>query len=110
MWHELLQTLRYQGATPTDANLLAWWLNIRSTLTKEHRKGWDSAVMLVSWIVWKERNARVFSNLERTPLQLLGAIIEEGGNWIQAGASKLAEIGWPHRALPSRSTSDSWGA
>jgi len=48
-------------------------------------------------MVWKERNARVFNYTERTPNRLLSDIIAEGSNWIQAGAMKLAAIGWPQR-------------
>jgi len=68
-------------------------------LSHDQKKGLDIAVMLVSWLVWKERNARVFNNLERTPGQLLDDILAEGGSWIRAGATKLAAIGWPHQSL-----------
>ena len=71
------------------------------------RKGLDTTIMLVSWLVWKERNARVFNNGERTPSQLLEDIFAEVGSWIRAGASKLAEIGWPHRLPMSSSVTTS---
>ncbi|RLN18201.1 hypothetical protein C2845_PM02G10120 [Panicum miliaceum] len=53
--------------------------------------------MLVSWLIWKERNARIFNGIEQSLSQLIRGILEEGSNWIQAGASKLAGIDWPHR-------------
>ena len=63
---------------------------MRQDLSNEQKKGLDTAVMLVSWMVWKERNARVFNYTERTPNRLLSDIIAEGSNWIQAGAMKLS--------------------
>ena len=78
---------------------LQWWLLLRQDLSHDQKKRLDTAVMLVSWLVWKERNARVFNNLERTPGQLLDDILAEGGSWIRAGATKLAAIGWSHRSL-----------
>lgn len=64
--------------------------------------------MLVSWMAWKERNARVFNNVERALNQLLSDILAEGGNWIQAGATKLAGIGWPLRSSVGGSITSSW--
>ena len=40
---------------------------------------------------------QVFNYTERTPNRLLSDIIAEGSNWIQAGAMKLAAIGWPQQ-------------
>jgi hypothetical protein len=58
--------------------------------------------MLVSWRVWKERNVRVFNNVELNASQLTSAILSEGDLWIQAGAKKLLAIGWPCSALSQR--------
>ena len=95
----MFTVLGYQSPPPTaDLSFLEWWLILRQDLSKYQKKGLDTAVMLLSWMVWKERNVRVFNNVERTLNHLLTDIIAEGGNWIQAGATKLAGIGWPLRA------------
>ena len=92
----MFTVLGYQSPPPTaDLSFLEWWLILRQDLSKYQKKGLDTAVMLISWMVWKERNARVFNNVEWTLNHLLTDIIAEGGNWIQAGATKLAGIGWP---------------
>nr|TKW33058.1 hypothetical protein SEVIR_2G208466v2 [Setaria viridis] len=59
-------------------------------------KGFDSAFMLVSWKIWKERNERVFArSLPKDASQLLQEIIQEGQLWCASGAKRLAAIGWP---------------
>ena len=73
-----------------------WWLQKRSGLNKLQKKGLDSTFMLVSWKLWKERNGRVFtSQPENSASQVTSLILEEGQQWIQAGAANLITIGWP---------------
>ena len=58
----MFTVLGYQSPPPTaDLSFLEWWLILRQDLSKD-QKGLYTAVMLVSWMVWKERNARVFNN------------------------------------------------
>ena len=40
-------------------------------MPKELRKGFDSMVLLIGWMLWKERNERTFSNKTRTVVWLL---------------------------------------
>jgi hypothetical protein len=51
-----------------------------------------SAVTLITWELWKERNARVFSNKASMPLAVMQKIKDESKNWILAGAKHLADI------------------
>jgi hypothetical protein len=39
-------------------------------------------VLVTCWLVWKERNNRVFNNLATQAGSLVGLIIEEGRKWI----------------------------
>jgi hypothetical protein len=58
------------------------WLLIRQGLPKDQKKGLDSAVMLTSWRLRKEHNARVFNNTELTVSQVLFEIFSKGDQWI----------------------------
>jgi hypothetical protein len=51
-----------------------------------------SLVMLVSWGIWKERNAHVFRNQSTTAVLLVGKIKEEVAMWCLVGAKALNNI------------------
>ena len=55
-------------------------------------KGLKTAIILIAWEIWKERNARVFNNKFTMPSVLMQRIKDGGKNWIMAGAKKLAEL------------------
>ena len=48
--------------------------------------------ILVTWSNWKERNARVFNNTEKTVARLVEEIKDEARLWCQAGAKHLAAL------------------
>ncbi|RLM53052.1 hypothetical protein C2845_PMPSC006798 [Panicum miliaceum] len=50
------------------------WIQLRQQCLDSKRKGFDSLFALVSWQIWKERNARVFRQAEASVLQLLAHI------------------------------------
>ncbi|WVZ53725.1 hypothetical protein U9M48_004630 [Paspalum notatum var. saurae] len=61
-------------------------------LRKGLRKGFNSLVILVSWELWKHRNACVFEGA-RPHLQLvLTTVASEGLLWCRAGASGIQEL------------------
>ena len=45
-----------------------------------HPKGLKSAIILITWEVWKERNAWVFNNKFAMPTVLFEKIKDEGKN------------------------------
>jgi hypothetical protein len=55
-----------------------WWITHRKQMIKERRKGFDSLVVLVCWLLWKELNK--FSPSGRP-------------NWLQIGSGKLDASG-----------------
>jgi hypothetical protein len=57
---------------------------------KELRKGFDSAVLLVSWRLWKKRNSRVFDNAACSLTQAARQVLEEGDELIVTGFSALS--------------------
>ena len=64
-----------------------WWnkLAIKS-------KAMASITMLVTWTIWKERNARVFNNKSAPPPILLEIIKNEARLWVTAGAKLLSFV------------------
>ncbi|KAG0512540.1 hypothetical protein BDA96_10G022900 [Sorghum bicolor] len=70
--------------------LVDWWQESRAFLPQQPRRGFDSLVVLVSWTLWKERNARTFDNISSTPTQTLAKVKEEANAWLAAGFRGLA--------------------
>lgn len=83
LWHRLLQSFGWDRFTPAlGARLSAWWMDVRRQVPKELRKGFDSAVLLASWRLWKECNSRVFDNAVCSPAQAVRRVFEEAEEWI----------------------------
>ena len=63
------------------------WLSERKLLPKDLRKALDSFFLLVSWLIWKERNSRVFD--KRLPPCRRGCCMPsiklEADRWVAAG-------------------------
>jgi hypothetical protein len=57
----------------------------------EHR-AFDSLVMVVSWIIWKEQNGRTFNGKARTVSQVVTAVTDELDNHFNAGFRSLAPL------------------
>jgi hypothetical protein len=68
-----------------------WWSAV--ALRRGHRrKAISSLIMLVTWEVWKEINARVFQHVCRLPNVLVEAIKAEARLWMIAGAKHLGSL------------------
>ena len=78
-----------QRLTPLSPNsdLVHWWLLSSKQLRKELRKPFDSLVILVAWILWKERNQRIFQKVKLSvrDTDLSTLIMDEIKVWVQAG-------------------------
>jgi hypothetical protein len=71
--------------------VLQYWHAITKSPTA-YPQGLHSAIILITWEIWKERNARVFNNKEQSPPAIFQKIKDESANWVLAGAKRLAEI------------------
>jgi hypothetical protein len=71
--------------------VLEYWQAIARTPTS-CTKGLRTAIILIAWEIWKERNERVFNNKSSLPSEIMLKIREEGKDWILAGAKGLAEL------------------
>jgi hypothetical protein len=48
--------------TPSiEDQLENWWLLARQRVQASSRKAFDARVMLTCWLLWKQRNVRVFA-------------------------------------------------
>lgn len=75
-----------------DGPALRWWLLVRKPVPKVLRKGFDSLVFLIGWMLWKERNARTFNAMSSTAPQLAADIQEQADLWCAAGCRQLRTL------------------
>jgi hypothetical protein len=93
VWFGSLQQAGLQIAAPhPDSSFLSWWLETRDIVHHTSRQKFDTLMILTSWMLWKQRNARVFQN-EREQcdaMQLIQHIKEELCLWELAHAGGSA--------------------
>jgi hypothetical protein len=77
---------------PSAHTVRAWWRRLRAGLQPSQRKGFDSLFALVSWQLWKERNARCFRESAAPAAELLLVIKAQADLWVQAGAKRLGSL------------------
>ena len=94
VWFAALQSMGWQSlAPPSDSFSLAdWWASARKCLLKDDRRKLDSIIILVSWILWLERNKRVFDRQARSAQQLLSLIADEAVQWGLAGYTQVEAL------------------
>ncbi|KAF2906924.1 hypothetical protein DAI22_12g057300 [Oryza sativa Japonica Group] len=68
-----------------SADFIDWWLTARKSVAKVDRKTFDAGVILVTWLIWKERNARVFDGIAATVPELCSAMGDEWETRMAAG-------------------------
>lgn len=91
VWFLVLQAVGTQ-LPQAMVTTLQWWRRIRSTATAERKKRLDTLFALVSWQLWKERNARCFRNAVAPIADTLQLIKIEADRWIEAGALGLRSL------------------
>ena len=83
----VLRRCNLQQVTPQPmaSDFFEWWCRSRKQIRKELRKGFDSLLLLVAWLLWKERNQRVFQRKSLTVRELVTLILDEAKVWAYAG-------------------------
>nr|TKW36431.1 hypothetical protein SEVIR_2G439500v2 [Setaria viridis] len=56
----------------------------------ESHKGLRLIIMLASWVIWKERNARIFNQKESTTTRVFRIFREDLACWMMAGAKHIS--------------------
>ena len=72
-------------------NVNEWWTEAIHK-RGQSRKDMTSLAMLVTWEIWKERNARVFRNTASTANMVIDKIKEEAALWGLAGAKAFSSL------------------
>ena len=61
VWLGCLLKAELQIQSPGQVDTLeTWWLQARERFRKQDRRKFDTLVILVAWMLWKQRNAQVF--------------------------------------------------
>jgi hypothetical protein len=91
VWLGVLRAAGYHHLTPMGAlAIVDWWLPTRKCVHKSNRKGFDTLFALVVWLLWLERNVRVFQ--ASTARQLCITIRDDGRQWMLANYRDLEEF------------------
>ena len=78
VWHNLLRRCNLLMHIPAaDDKLIEWWPDVRCRVPKPQRKGFDSLVLLTVWMLWKERNSRVFQRSAESVTSVCRKIADE---------------------------------
>jgi hypothetical protein len=63
IWYDCIHAAGLEMEEPHAISQLEyWWTEARSSVQKRDRRRLESLVILVAWMLWKQRNARVFGN------------------------------------------------
>jgi hypothetical protein len=72
-----------------DKGMLNWYGDLSGALPAAKAKGAKSLIVLVCWMLWCERNRRIFDGVERRLDQLVAMIQAEARNGFLAGVYEL---------------------
>ena len=94
VWYSILSLVGLQQYTPgPDAlSFIEWWHHAMQQIEKQHRKGFNSLVVLVAWWIWKHRNACVFEGASPNVNALVQEIRDEANLWCMAEAKGLRSL------------------
>jgi len=75
-----------------DREFYDWWNWSRKQVTRVNRKAFDTLVVLTFWMLWKERNNRIFQNSNLQASDLVLRIFDEAKSWAYAGFNQLQKL------------------
>ncbi|WVZ58759.1 hypothetical protein U9M48_008991 [Paspalum notatum var. saurae] len=77
---------------PGGDSFLRWWSSSVKMAPKELQKGFNTLVFLVTWEIWRHRNACVFEGARPDVSAVLQNIANEDSLWCAAGAKGLCSL------------------
>lgn len=93
VWNILLTIVNLHEVTPNpDSRLADWWLHSRTAVPAAARCAFDSTTIVVTWALWKERNARTFNAQARAVPAVVTAITDDLNVFYLAGFRGLAPL------------------
>jgi hypothetical protein len=93
VWSWLLNHVGLQQLAPVHTSTITdWWLQTRGQIPSQHRRAFDSMVLLTSWVIWNERNARIFRGTARSMTQVFGPVKDLLAELVEAGYGCLASV------------------
>jgi hypothetical protein len=93
LWVELLSPLGLPVLAPQHTeDATSWWLRQWLHIDAAFRPAFNSLVLLVAWVVWKERNGRTFSHDANGIWELLQKAVREADDWVKAGFKTLSVV------------------
>ncbi|BAT16930.1 Os12g0428401 [Oryza sativa Japonica Group] len=87
VWRKLRRWCNINIAIPAEDGmpLADWWIATRRRFQNTYRTDFDSLLMLICWLIWKERNTRIFQHIAKSVDRLADDINEEIAIWRAAG-------------------------
>ncbi|OEL20280.1 hypothetical protein BAE44_0018701, partial [Dichanthelium oligosanthes] len=86
VWFSCLSCSGWQLLLPSPSdNLTGWWLRSRKLVAKPRRKAFDSFSLLITRLLWLERNSRVFKGSSTLPGSLVSVIFDHVDLWSWSG-------------------------
>jgi len=91
IWFKVLQWMGWEDFAPSTHfdSLADWWVFARKGISKEGRRCFDSLLVLTCWLLWKERNNRIFDRRVQTIDDVLARVADEVSAWSMAGFRQL---------------------
>jgi hypothetical protein len=94
VWELLKEWLHIQDLHPrlwAGLDIQDWW-SLLAEAPGAHRKGVASLTLLTVWMIWEERNARIFKHKLSPTFVILDKIKCEARLWAIAGAKRLGDL------------------
>jgi hypothetical protein len=95
VWFLVLAQLNLPQALAPNAStdcLDDWWQHCSRIVPKVIKTRWRSLALLTWWMLWKERNNRIFNNVACVEASLADKIVDELNQWRAAG---VLGTSWP---------------
>ncbi|BAF03761.1 Os01g0117000 [Oryza sativa Japonica Group] len=91
VWESVRDRLGLRCPKPAS-DFQGWWCEARKKIAKIDRKTFDAGIILITWLIWKERNARVFEGVATSSSLLCAAIEDEWESWKAASLLTALEL------------------